>query len=105
MSNLVDILTRAAQEPALNSATLRQFTTLIIVAKGNDSTMGELANTLNAPPPAVTRVVDMLEVAGFVQRNRSQKNRKIVYLTLTMKGEALVKRLVNYTSEEANVLE
>jgi len=47
---------------------------------------GELADTLNLPPPSVTRTVERLVERGWVERRRGRQDRRRVDLELTAAG-------------------
>ncbi len=56
--------------------------------------------------PDITRLVDRLETAGWVQRERSTEDRRIVYVSITQKGTDLLARLDEPVSElHENALE
>lgn len=46
-----------------------------------------------ARDPDVTRLVDRLEKAGLVERERSVEDRRVVLVRITREGRALLKRL------------
>jgi len=90
----------------------------IIEAVGvmEQKTMSKIAKLLNVTMGTLTIGVNGLVKKGYVERNRSQKDRRIVYASLTVKGkEAYVhhmrfhKDMINsvindITEEEAEVL-
>ncbi len=53
----------------------------------------EIGDRLVTRMPDVTRLLDRMEVAGLVARQRDTKDRRLVTTRLTDKGEALVNQL------------
>jgi DNA-binding MarR family transcriptional regulator len=53
----------------------------------------EIANRMTTRVPDITRLVDRLESAGLVARERSSTDRRIVLVTLTRTGQSLVHNL------------
>lgn len=51
-------------------------------------TMSKIARTLNVTMGTLTIGVNGLVKKGYVERNRSQKDRRIVYASLTVKGKS-----------------
>lgn len=52
-------------------------------------TMAELAEAIGKDKSTVTSLVRKLEDLGYVQKDRSSKDARIVYVTLTEKGNSL----------------
>ena len=79
-------------------------------------TMSKIAKSLNVTMGTLTIGVNGLVKKGYVERNRSQKDRRIVYASLTVKGKAAYvhhmrfhKDMINsvidgVTEEEAEIL-
>jgi len=79
-------------------------------------TMSKIAKTLGVTMGTLTIGVNGLVKKGYVERNRSQKDRRIVYASLTVKGKAAYvhhmrfhKDMINsvidgVTEEEAEIL-
>ena len=65
------------------------------------STMKDIALKIHRTKPTVTVLVDKLEKSGFVERQKSDTDSRITYITLTPKGEAF-KPVFNKISEELN---
>jgi DNA-binding MarR family transcriptional regulator len=53
--------------------------------------VSELARRMYLHPATMVGLTDRLEAKGLVQRSRSEKDRRIVYIDLTEKGRELVK--------------
>jgi len=65
-----------------------------ICQRGNLS-LGELSRGMYLHPSTVSGVVDRLEKKGFVLRDRTEKDRRVVKVCLTPKGKMLVRRTPN----------
>ncbi|MEO0531579.1 MAG: MarR family transcriptional regulator [Planctomycetota bacterium] len=58
-----------------------------------EMTVVELAEHMVHETPAMTGVIDRLERDGFVERKRSVKDRRLVYIKLCRKGATLIRKL------------
>src|SRR4030042_1983973 len=54
--------------------------------------LGELSKKMYLHPSTLTAAVDRLEKKGYVLRNRIEKDRRVINVQLTSKGNRLVKR-------------
>jgi DNA-binding MarR family transcriptional regulator len=54
--------------------------------------LGELSKRMYLHPSTITATVDRLEKRGYVLRNRVEKDRRIINVQLTPKGNRLAKR-------------
>ena len=72
--------------------------TLLLLHLAGPKRMGELAELLLCMPSNITALVDRLEQAGFVQRERCPDDRRVTQVVLTDKGESLRDQLVEKTS-------
>jgi DNA-binding MarR family transcriptional regulator len=54
--------------------------------------LGELSKRMYLHPSTITAAVDRLEKKGYVLRNRIEKDRRIINVQLTPKGNRLAKR-------------
>ena len=54
---------------------------------GNDTTLGDVARSLNVTPAVVTGLIDRLERRGYVRRVASMFDRRRVHIELTTAGE------------------
>ncbi len=71
---------------------LHQYNVLRILRGSHPTGLpsGEIANRMVARDPDVTRLVDRLENRGLVTRTRSQRDRRIVEVSITEKGLQLL---------------
>ncbi|HWQ72752.1 MAG TPA: MarR family transcriptional regulator, partial [Desulfitobacteriaceae bacterium] len=71
-----------------------QFNALLTLKEFGSLTMGELARYLFTACSTATDLADRLERAGFVERVRSQKDRRVVSINLLPKGEEIVNSVI-----------
>lgn len=67
-----------------------QFNALLTLKEFGSLTMGELSKYLFTACSTATDLADRLERAGFVERVRSHKDRRVVSVNLLPKGEGIV---------------
>lgn len=65
----------------------------ILRGEGKPMQVYQIAERMVTPQTDVTRLVDRLEEAGFVERARCDADRRVVWVTLTKAGKAVLKRL------------
>jgi len=65
---------------------LRQLSALQYI-DGTETTLGDVARSLNVTPAVVTGLIDRLERRGYVRRVASQFDRRRVHIELTTTGE------------------
>lgn len=82
--------------------TLTQWIVLIQIRDGLARTASDIANDLGHDSGALTRVVDQLECRGYLQRNRSAKDRRVVELKLTPAGKAIIDELLPLVVDHTN---
>ena len=82
--------------------TLTQWIVLIQVRDGLARTASDIASDLGHDSGALTRVVDQLERRGYLQRNRSAKDRRVVELQLTAAGRAIIDQLLPLVVDHTN---
>ena len=73
-----------------NGLTPRQHLLLLQIAgaEGNQTTVSELVSTLALTQSAVTELVQRAEVAGLVSRTPSDRDGRVVLLSLTPTGQS-----------------
>lgn len=64
---------------------------IVLLALWQDGTLatGQIAQRLSLPQNALTPIIDRLERAGLVTRDRDPDDRRVVHVTLTAQGRAL----------------
>jgi DNA-binding MarR family transcriptional regulator len=78
---------------------------LELARAGGRLRVGELGERLVVEPHNITRLLDRLEAAGLLKRQRAPKDRRGVFAVLTEKGAALRKQMwLHYRSAILEVL-
>jgi len=72
-----------------------QLWALKTISENGSLSLGELSKKMYLHPSTVTGVVDRLEKKGYVVRNRVEKDRRVIKVQLTPKGEGLVGKAPN----------
>ena len=72
-----------------NDLTNDQQYTLRYISKAGSCTSSELADAFEVQKSAITAIINRLWEKGLIQRTRDEKDRRVVYLTLTEKGKEL----------------
>ncbi|QED49264.1 MarR family winged helix-turn-helix transcriptional regulator [Cytobacillus dafuensis] len=66
-----------------------QHYTLRYISKAGSCTSTELAEEFDVQKSAITAIINRLWEKGLIQRTRDENDRRVVYLTLTDKGNEL----------------
>lgn len=69
---------------------------------GQANTAADLARDLMIDTGAVTRMLDRLEEKGFVQRSRSNADRRVVEVALTNKGKQFTDQMIQVVIDALN---
>jgi DNA-binding MarR family transcriptional regulator len=82
-------------EKLLQGTGLRTGQELVIMLLGDSPGQSQAAITrwLGVEPPTTAKMLARLERAGFVQRVRSDDDRRVVLVSLTEKGQSLHQRV------------
>lgn len=95
-SYLVDIFNKVTiiEENKLKTgefkdATLKEMHTVDLIGKSKQTTPTDIARELLLTLGTVTTSLNKLEQKGYIERVRSTDDRRVVYVTLTPKGQAL----------------
>lgn len=65
----------------------------ILRGVGEPMQVYQIAEKMVTPQTDVTRLVERLESAGFVERERCGDDRRVVWVSLTRKGKSILKKL------------
>jgi DNA-binding MarR family transcriptional regulator len=65
---------------------------------------GAIAERMVTRDPDITRLLDRLDKMGFIARERGQKDRRVVYTTITAAGLKLLKDLDRPVLDAGNLL-
>jgi DNA-binding MarR family transcriptional regulator len=108
----------ALKKTGANNVSITEFHILESISKNGDGgrTIGDIAQNLSVTMPTVTVAVTKLEKKGYVLKNKSINDGRLVYITLTKQGkrmntahryfhEIMVRELCDNLSEtEINIL-
>jgi DNA-binding MarR family transcriptional regulator len=86
------LLWRQARRQAPSELTIAQVSALATVVRSGPIGVGQLAEAEALPSPAVTRLADRLEEAGFITRRPNPADRRGVLLSATTAGKKLMTR-------------
>lgn len=102
---------RSLKSGAFKDLSITEIHTIEAVGLKDEKSMSEIAEELEITVGTLTTAIDKLIRKGYVERNRSNTDRRIVYITLTKKGKLayrmherfhylMVKNVINDLSEE-----
>ncbi|MDF3839533.1 MarR family transcriptional regulator [Cupriavidus basilensis] len=81
------------QEVNCLDITHAQATCLMMLAAGRGSTVTDLGRELGTDMGSVTRLLSRMEKRGLIERQRSDADRRVVDLSITPAGQALLDEL------------
>lgn len=84
--------------------TLLQLQILLLLMENRGMMMQEIAQYFNVTKPTATSFLKNLVKLGLVKRTESKKDRRVVKVTVTKKGMAIVKRARKYREERVQRL-
>lgn len=87
------------QQQAPEELTLSQYYLLRPLDDGRSMPMCDLADCAGIAPPTATRVLDGLERAELVSRQRSPQDRRTVLISLTSEGRRRLRRKIRQLRE------
>jgi len=73
----------------------QELFTLLTVDKLKEVTMGQLSDNMSFPMSTATGIIDRLVRKGYIERGKSESDRRIVVISLTDKGKAFVESMKN----------
>ena len=76
--------------PALEEMTMPQFRVLVVLDGEGALRMGDLAERIGVHPSTLSRTVDRLVGAGWLERASGQESRREVHVALTARAQELV---------------
>jgi DNA-binding MarR family transcriptional regulator len=84
---------------ANHDITFMQWLALVKLKEGYAETASDLCRTMSHDNGAITRMLDHLESRGFVERERSQQDRRVVKLRITDELAALTPPFIENLNE------
>ena len=91
MRHLIRRIHTEVKHNLVEGITGSQFFVLKTIYEQARVTVSVLAEELGVSLSAITALIDKLARAGFVQRNRDEADRRLVWLTITPAGEKILK--------------
>ena len=73
--------------------TAAQYHVLRRIKEGGRKTVSELSECMFISRPGISRAVEELASAGLIERERDQRDRRIVYLSVTPAGQAMMEQI------------
>ncbi len=71
-----------------------QFDALVLASDGRNLTIGDLSAKLGLAYSTTTDLVDRLERRNFVERSRDHEDKRVVRLSVSAEGDALIDRVL-----------
>lgn len=93
---------RVERRMAEHGLTAAQWLPLWMLASGKGDSAQALTCALDMDPGAMTRLLDRLEAKGLLQRERSAEDRRVVRLSLTDAGRAVVRHIPGVLADVNN---
>lgn len=87
---------------AEQGCTLQQWVVLMHVHDGLAITAADLCRDLHHDSGAMTRLVDQLESRNLLERRRNSQDRRVIELSLTKAGDALLDKLIPIACDTLN---
>jgi MarR family transcriptional regulator, organic hydroperoxide resistance regulator len=72
------------------SMSKQEVFTMMVADRLKEATMGQLSDQMNFPMSTATGIVDRLVKKGYIKRDKSESDRRIVVISLTEKGKAFI---------------
>lgn len=89
-----DFLRRQTAEFYKMKITIPQFAILDYLKRQAEQKMTDIAKIMNVTTAAMTGAIDKLVRYGYVKRAEDPRDRRVIRVKLTRKGEGLVNRLI-----------
>ena len=77
---------KAIKESTRRDLSITELHTLVAIGEGKSKTMSQVAASLKINVSTLTAPVNRLVKKGYVKRERSEKDRRVVFIQLTNKG-------------------
>jgi DNA-binding MarR family transcriptional regulator len=76
-----------------------QFTALIYLMEEGDLTIGELSQKMCLACSTMTDLIDRMEKSGYVTRVRDDRDRRVVRIHMTERGETIIRDVMQARQE------
>jgi DNA-binding MarR family transcriptional regulator len=81
-----ELESKAFEQEGFTEITMHQMLYLETIARKGELTFGDLAEQLQVTPPSVSGIIKKLIRLGYVQKQQSQEDGRVYFLSLTGKG-------------------
>lgn len=89
--DIEEIETKSLRSGAFKDLSITEIHTIEAIGLTGEKSMSEIAADLNITTGTLTTAIDKLIKKGYVIRNRSEADRRIVYIALTKRGKLAYK--------------
>ena len=86
-------LARRLRQESDASLTPSQLSALACIERHGPLTLGSLAELEQVAPPSITKVVTKLEAAGFVARRLDDRDRRVVWISVSPAGSSRLAKI------------
>jgi DNA-binding MarR family transcriptional regulator len=97
--NLLRKMTNEWNKRMEDGMSISQFRTLLVLSEKGPQKTAELADKICLTPGAITTLADKLIAKGLIERERSEEDRRIVYLRITEQGQSVLETLLEKQRE------
>ncbi|MGW7460652.1 MarR family winged helix-turn-helix transcriptional regulator [Streptomyces sp. NPDC054797] len=88
---LLEVLWRPVNDAAtVGAVPPSQLRALTVIEQHIGINLRDLGEALGSAPPAISRLCDRLEAAGLIQRTRAATNRRVIELSVSRHGRAVL---------------
>lgn len=98
-NDILEIEERALREKQVTDLSMSEIHTIEAIGCGALRTMSEIAEQLRITLGTLTTAINRLVKKGYVDRLRSESDRRIVFAKLTEKGEEVFRKHEEFHSE------
>lgn len=98
-----DLFFKGQKSSVFLDYTKNEILTILLISRRKNVNVSEVAEYINAPLNTATGVISRLEKKNVLERKRDTDDKRVVKITLTEEGEALIedeKKLIGYYVEE-----
>ncbi len=88
---ITDVVQPRDGGPPLNPSDVQ---TLIYVEEHDGCIARDVSDFLGVPPTSVTTIIDRLVRRDYLSRSRTEKNRRVVVLSLTVAGREILEKIL-----------
>lgn len=98
-NEILEIQERVLKKSRFSDLTLKEMHTIEAIAQDGSLSSNQVAKNLKVTPGTLTVAIQGLEKKGYVKRVKSDKDRRVVLLQLTDRGQAIYQVHKNFHQE------